>query len=605
MVNNIGIIFILLVIMYMVLFRRNLVPFDIILLVLSLGILVLTILKGKGSIELFSEKDGPKDISKFQAINSQENYSVIIPKSTIYLTTFNTASYPGSGNEWINVAYKEPAEACNKVNNKKFMFENTPIFSKKNGLMLGTNRLFGPYSNNLNISLQSTFTIYFACRHGEFIPNTNEVELFKLYANSKDNNGMAFFIKANSIVTGNNVQSGNLMFKFVDDNNATECKLNSSDTSLTFDKINMSMYFIVKDVDKIRILYMLGGSSTINKLATINISETNSTFSNKELVINRFQNWKGCLFQFGIIPEAVSDNTVSSLYNHVYGEYLKVTNEDYINLTNDFNALLDYLKNFTACPYDETVCATCSSITKWTDINQIVSAPTECKDAINNFCKINTKNPLCKCWDTMYSGYQTDSCRMYRSIFSKEGNLLDNISQGDLSYIKEKYNLMKDCPKVVPSCTSDEMKKNTYIEYDFDKLKIKPRSLVMTDDDIGEHPTSSKKIASPYKAEPSSLVPGKPNQAKEPKESDKKKEEEPKNVYKPVKLNGKSSTPNKDKMHAYRVPGEEGEHIKNIYQTDANIKFDEKNNAAFNELENAQKSKPSPFMTTLMNYFLP
>lgn len=589
--------------MYMVLFRKSLVPFDIVLLILSLVILLLTVLKSRGSIELFAERD----VSSFQAITSQENYSAIIPKSTVYLTTFNTASYPGSGSEWMNVAYKEPTEECNKVNNKKFMFENTPIFSKKNGLMMGTNRIFGPYSNNLNISLQSTFTIYFACRHGEFINNTNEVELLKLYANSKDNNGLALFIQANSIETANNVQSGNLMFKFVDDNNTTECKLRSEDTSLTFDKINMSMYFIIKDVDKIRILYMLGGSSTINQLANINISETNSTFSNKELVINRFQNWKGCLYQFGIIPEAVSDSTVSSLYNHVYGEYLKVTNEDYINLSNDFNALLDYLKNFTACPYDQTVCSTCSSVTKWNDINQIVSAPQECKDAINNFCKVNTKHALCKCWDTMYSGYQTDSCRMYRSIFSKEGNIFDNISQADLNYIKDKYNLMKDCPKIAPSCTSDEMKKNTYIEYDFEKLKIKPRSLVMTDDDLDEQPKDSKTVASPYKGEPSSLEANKHKEADKKKEKE-KAEEEPgssRYVYKPVKLDGKSNTPNKDRMHAYRVPGEDGESIKNIYQTDANIKFDEKNNVAYNELQKAQKPQSSPFISTLMNYFLP
>lgn len=619
MVNILGIFFIILVIMYMVANWNTLVYLDVVMIALGIAILGLTILKSNRPVEFFSQTQEP-DFKNFQPISMEEDYATIIPKYSIYLTMFNKSSYPESGNEWINVAYKEPLEECKRVNNKKFMFENTPIFSKKGGIMMGTNRLFGPYSNNLNISLQSTFTIYFTCKHGDFVHNPGkEIELLKLYANSSDNNGLAFFIEGGSIAMNNNVQSGNLKFKFTDTDNTTTCLLNAADTSFTFDKINISMYFIVKDVDKIRILYMLGGSSVINQIALINIQETNSTFSNKELIINRFQNWKGSLYQLGVIPEAISDNNVSNIYKHSYSEYQKATNQDFLDLTNDYNAILDQLKNYTNCPYDQTVCSTCNTVTKWNDMNQVIASPIECKDAINTFCKINTKHPLCKCWDTTYSGYQTDSCKLYRNIYSPQGRIYDNITQDDLLYIKEKYNLLKleDCPKTTGGgCVNEKLIKNTYTEYDFDKLKIKPRTLGLDDDDIDIK--IQKKIESPYDSEPTSVQAKKEKEAAEA--ADKKEKASSKNrgadkdadpdlnhyTYKPVVVNS-GATKFADRMQAYRVDAQNGNTIKNIYQTDPNIKFDEKNNTALKELQKdtSQETTSSPLISKIMSYFLP
>lgn len=620
MVNILGIFFIILVIMYMVANWKTLVYLDVIMLALGVSVLFLTIFRSKGHVEFFAQGGDP---TQFQPISMEEDYDAIVPKYSVYLTMFNKSSYPESGNEWINVAYKEPLEECKRVNNKKFVFENTPIFSKKGGIMMGSNRLFGPYSNNLNVSLQSTFTIYFTCKHGDFVPNTrSEIELLKLYANSSDNNGLAFFIEGNSIAINNNVQTGNLKFKFTDTEVSTTCLLNAADTSFTFDKINMSMYFIVKDVDKIRILYMVGGSSTINQIALINIQETSSTFSNKELIINRFQNWKGSLYQFGIIPEAVSDNTVSNIYAHSYSEYQKVTNQNYLNLTNDYNTILDQLKNYTNCPYDQTVCSTCNTVTKWNDMNQVIASPIECKDAINTFCKINTKHPLCKCWDTTYSGYQTDSCKLYRNIYSPQGRIYDNITQDDLMYIKEKYNLLKleDCPKTTTvggGCVNEKIIKNTYTEYDFEKLKIKPRTLEMDEDDID----IQKKIESPYDSEPTSIQIKKDKEAAEKKAvADAKKQASSKAdananpdlknyTYKPVVVNSGANGHKTfaDRMQAYRVEAENGATIKNIYQTDPNIKFDENNNTALQALQKdtSQDTKSSPLVSKLMSYFLP
>lgn len=421
------------------------------------------------------------DLGTYQPVKMEENYGAVVPKMKVYLTMFHKDSFPQTGNKWLNVAYDPKRPECKSVINPHFTFENPPIFSVRGGVAFGSNRLYGPYSNELGISLQSTFTIFLCVRHGDFVEgNPKEVELLKLYANSGNNNGLALYIKADTVRVEDNVQKGQLMFKFVDDEEATPCLLNANDTAFTFDRLNPCFFFIIKEVDKIRIAYMIGGSNVIKTLAVVNTRETTATFSNKEMVINRFQNWKGTMYALGIMDEAIPDNEITSIYNHVYSEYLKVTNDDYVGLVSNYNSILDALKKFSQCPYDSTVCKSCDTITKWNDVSQLIQAPSACKAAITTYCKANPKHPLCKCWEPTSADYKTQSCVMYRQIFDPNSSLADGIKQEDLDKIKAKYNLINadECAK--PSqdkskaCTTeDTLLKNQYMDYELDKLQIR------------------------------------------------------------------------------------------------------------------------------------
>lgn len=422
----------------------------------------------------------------YQPISSEEDYSALIAKMTVYLTMFNKASFPQTGNKWINVAYDPKRPECKGIDNRLFTFENPPIFSTRTGIAFGSNRLYGPYSNELGISLQSTFTIFMCVKHGDFTAaNNNEIELLKLYANSGNNNALALYVKANTVEIDNNVQKGQLMIKFVDNEEATPCLLTAGDTAFTFDRLNPSFFFVIKEVDKIRVAYMVGGSSVIRPLATITTKETIATFSNKELVINRFQNWKASMYAFGILNEAVSDSELTAIYSHVYAEYLKVTNDDYLGLVDNYNSILENLKKFTACPYDEAVCRACNTVTKWNDTSQVLSAPTECRTAISTFCKANPKHPMCKCWDTNSADYKTQTCTMYRQMFDPSKTIADSLRQDDLDQIKNKFNLIyaEECPKPQASTEGGKGGKatlqepallsNVYQDYDLAKLQIK------------------------------------------------------------------------------------------------------------------------------------
>lgn len=598
-------VYIVFVIIFIIYQHKHIDFFDIVILITSLIVLAINLAKynglinfkginGYGDIEMYVNNAKEPDYNDIQPLSLDENFSEMIKITKIYLTSHNKKSYPGSGLEWFNVAYKHPKEQCKVSDNHRFVFANSPTYSRKNGIMLGSNRLIGPLSNNLDISLQSTFTIFFCCKHGDFNTNDKEVELLKLYANSNDNNGLSLFIKSNSIEINNNIQTGRLMFKFVDDDSISECLLNPLDSSLTFDKLNMSLYFIVKDIDKIRILYMVGGSQTVYQLALITTKETVATFSNKELIINRFQNWKGNLYQFGIMDTAASDQLITNIYQHCYGEYLKATNEDFLKLTSDYNSMLEYLKRFTSCPYDTDVCKRCQLITKWNDTTQLLTAPQECKDAISTFCKINNKHSLCRCWDTSYVGYRTDACKAYRSIFDVNNRIFDNLSLDDLNYVKDKYNLLRpeDCPKTTPiNCVNEKLKKNSYIPYEFDKIKIKPKSLDMDEADV----LDSKKIDSLYETD----VTSKTVEAEKDKVLGKhrdtpKSDTTVKNEYKEISVN-------KDDMKKYRSSESEGVMVKNIYQNDLDINIDKKINPTTDD----QPIEKTAFVDKLINMFLP
>lgn len=600
MILIINILFILFVVLYMYAARKTLIYSDVIMLMFGCFILATTLYHhvnqpGKLQMALERYEDAPPDVPSLLPITTEEDYKTFVKGFSIYLTIYNKKSYPQNGKEWYNVAIKDTVDGpdCKTTNNKIFTLETNPVFSKERGVTLNSNRLYGPYCNNLGISLQSTFTIFLACRHGDFIENAKEIELIKLYANSDNNNGIVLFIKANSVSTTNNIHSGQLMFRFADSDSIVPCVMKPTDTSFTFDKLTMSLFFIVKDVDKIRILYMVGGSTNINELASINISETNATFSNKELVINRFQNWKGSLFNFGVLPQASTDNRITDIYSHCYSEYLKATNTDFLSLLNDYNSVLNYLQRFTKCPYDSSVCKKCNTVTKWTDINQVLNAPTECRKAIDEFCKVNTKHVMCKCWDVSYADYNSTTCKMYRNIFANQ-NLLDGLNPEDLEYLKNKYNLIdpNDCPKTVcpkTSCLNEALIKNTYTEYDFNKIRIDPASLVGV-------ASSQKPIASPYQADV--------NGEKSKTDEEKKKSDMADYVFNPIELPDGEDNNKEDKPPAKVAPDTS---IDNIYRTDPNIDYDQKNNIAFKDINNAlQPSQElSTFTNKLMSLFLP
>lgn len=634
MLNVISVVFIVMVIIYVLLRFKHLHYLDTMMVVASIIVLSLTLMfqhSNRRQLEFFevAPASAPKELRDLRLedlspLSVQEDPKPMLKATSVYLTVFNDTSFPGGGKEIYNLAYKEKEGTC-KQSNRTFYLDTIPTFDKPNGLVMNTNRLTGPFSNNLGIDIQSSFTLFFTCRHGMFQPNTSEVEFLKLYANSNDNNGLAFFIPAQSVVVGPETQTAQLRIKYAD-SAPIPCTVGTSQT-ITFDRTNMTSYFIVKQVDKLIVYTIVGDALTPTQLVSTSIEETTATFSNKEFVMNRFKNYRGGIYQFGIIPTAITTEEIQRIHTHCLNQYKRVTSAEFIKVSSDYNAMLEFLKSFTNCPFNSETCKSCSTITNWTDTNQLVSSSADCRKAINTFCTNNPMHFRCKCWNTSSSDYNTTSCKMYRGIFDPDRTVYDNLSQDDLNYIRQKYTLIRpeDCPKpVVPdvkSCVNENLIKNNYLEYDFNRIKIDPKSL----DKLGPS-TKPGPVHSPYSNDPAAKLSlqelrklgvepkvtsteDKTTSAKPSLRQMRDTSEETNYAYKEISLeNPPKDMKNADTDHGYRVPGMSSENkVTNIYQTDANVNFTPTENTAYKEIEQtAQLSEEgSPFMNGLINMFFP
>lgn len=418
-------------------------------------------------------------------IDIEENIDDISSGLVLYTTAFNNRSYGGNGKSWINIAKKKTQTATTtpppaptdsttcKTEAKSLDFDMSPVFSRKTGFFLGSNRLVGPFSNSTNIQFHNTYTIVLVVKHGNLIINDNdkEIELLKMYANSPNNNGLSMYIRAGSLQDINNVQMGSLMFQYAD-MQPMMCLKAQQDTLMNLDKDELMFYFIIKDIDHVKVVYMSEKTNDVKTLRTIDISHNDINFSNKEMVINRMVNWNANLFNVAFYNFALSDQDVPAFYNHVMDEYMKSNDPSFSKVLSKYNTTLDYLTNLLKCPYDTATCNACSTITNWLDPNQLMMASAECKAAVNSSCSTNSKEMMCKCWDRAAAIYNTESCRMYRSIFDKDdGGFLKFLTVADLEFIKKKYKLIAvdECPRHLDK---HELLKNEYSEYDLAKLKV-------------------------------------------------------------------------------------------------------------------------------------
>ncbi len=475
--NVFVILFVILISIYLIVNIRLINQVDIAILFIATLVLILTlIINNKKSKETFVDNvsDVESVIDKLKIISVEEDITDIKSRLVVYLTVFNQKSFNNMGKNWNNIAEIKQDGTCPENKTQNFSFELAPVFNRRTGLYLGNNRIICPLSNAFNIQFHNTYTILFACKHGNLLVDNknNEIEIFKMYANSPNNNGISLFIQKGSLQNNNNTQTGTLMFQYAN-NEPLMCKVDKDHSYINFDKDVLTFYYIIKDTDNVRILMMNEKSNRIYQILKFNITNTDVTFSNKEAVINRMLNWNGNLFSFAVFDRSISDEYVSVIYTHILNEYIRNIDPNYSGVLSRYNETVALLKSLTKCPFNETICKTCSSVKNWADINQIMNSTSQCKKAINDYCANNVTHPMCKCWDTTSSDYNSETCRIYRQLFSgeKKTSCIDSLTNDDLELIKKKYGLIypEECPKIIKSPT---MIKNTYGNYDWNKLKL-------------------------------------------------------------------------------------------------------------------------------------
>lgn len=468
------------ILIYVLLNKSRMSNIDSVLILVSVIALFWNQIKVYQSSNIFESfaADGDSDITNIlntiKQVDDEENISTIMNNLSIYCTAFNKLSYTIGSKEWRNLMDVSTDKNGSLVCPTQLNFDVVPAYSRQNGFSLSSNFLKGPFSNTLKISYKTPYTIMLAFKNGLLTNDrtTNQrVELLKLFANSDNNNGLSLYFESGSLKSQNNTEFGKLMFQY-SNNTPVELKLASTDNLFKVDNNILSLIYIVRYEDKLRILYMTEKNNNVYELAKFNITNDDITFSNKELYINRYKNWNANIYTFAIYRSALTDANISNIYEHIKSLYIKFNDPNYISMADKYNSMIDLIRQLVKCPFDKPVCDACKSITQWNDFTQIINAPLDCRKAISQYCQTNTKNSFCQCWDTSSSIYNTPGCRMLRDVFASDGKLVcSNLTEDDIKCIKSKYNLT-DQPKTKPK----GKKKDTELEYDstysFDKIRI-------------------------------------------------------------------------------------------------------------------------------------
>lgn len=400
-------IFIFLLLAYVVIFYKHITQLDVSLLLLATVALLWAY-----------AKENAKGIERFDNSNNvdlTEDYSSIARNLVQYFTIYDDSSYKDGSKKWQSIIKNNEKPDCDT----RLILSKPPSFFLQTGISISDNIIItGPLSNTLGIKYGKPFTVAFAFTFGQLSKaDSGIIELIKTYANTSNNNGFSLYIPRSSIVTSSGTNSGSLFFQFAD-NDPVACKLNSKDTNINFPINTLCFLFIVRSTDKIRVLYMNEKEDKINELASVALDITDATFSNKELSMNRFGNWNANLINVAFYNSNLDDIAVLKYYMYVKDLYTKYNNPAYLETLAKFKEALKKADELRECPFPIPVCKSCSTIKDWSNMNEILNAPINCKKEIGNFCSKNQEHSFCYCWDKSNSKYETQTCQLMRAMFS-------------------------------------------------------------------------------------------------------------------------------------------------------------------------------------------
>lgn len=398
-------IFIFLLLVYIVIFYNNLKQHDVILLLLAIVALFWTYTKtGAKYVEGF------KNDKKTQL---KEDYSPIAQSLVQYFTIYDDSSYKEGKQVWQGIVKNKKQPDCDT----RLIFSKTPTFFLQNGISLGDNIVTGPLSNTLGIKFGKPFTICLAFTFGQLTwADDGNIELIKTYANTSNNNGFTLYIPRSSINTTGGANFGSLFFQFAD-NTPLACTLGTKEQKTNFPINTLCFLIIVRTNDKVRILYMNEKEDKINELASLPLSATDATFSNKECNINSQGNWNANLINIAMYDNNLDDIAVLKYYMYVKELYTKYNNPAYLETLAKLQEAQDKADALRACPFPIPVCKSCSTIKDWSNMNDILNAPQLCKKEIGNFCSKNPQHEFCYCWDKSNPKYDSQTCQLMRAMF--------------------------------------------------------------------------------------------------------------------------------------------------------------------------------------------
>lgn len=455
------IIFIVLLVSFVIIFYNSHPKIDSALLLLGASALIWAYLK-----QQYHHFEGFKNDSP---IKLEEQFTAISKDLVQYFTVFDKRSYADGQKEWKNIV-KIKGFNCDT----SMTLTKIPKYYVQTGIELGENSLIGPLSNTMNIKFGSPYTICFAVTMKQLSSSSkSNIELFKMYANSPNNNGIHLYISKDSIDTANGNNSASLYFQFAD-KEPVLCRLSPKDDKINFPQNTLLLFIIVRQGDRVRVLMINEKTDKIEEIALLNSQTSDMTFSNKELAFNRLGNWNANMFNVAVFNNALDDIRATTYYMYVKDLYTKYNNPAYLDALKKWLDSLKENEKLKQCPFPKDVCAKCTSVDDWSNFGTIINAPLSCKQSIANYCTKNPEHSFCECWNKASPKYSTTTCALLRAIYYNDKDAM--------------------CESVcnVPRDKSVISKLEYKDNYTFDKVKVK----YSIDEDTTDIITNSNTVVS-------------------------------------------------------------------------------------------------------------
>jgi hypothetical protein len=407
--------------------------------------------KGDADHDVSQKEGGSFAPSRHQL---SEDLSLFSDGLTIYTSCYSSKSYPNQGGKvWKNIIAQGPTNATvhTKHQAKTIMrkegqtsdgdgdgddeqqddlhlhYNKTPAFSRKDGFVLGTNTVTGPYSFQMGIRGDMAYSIFLVCSFTGATSNggspdmdngTGSGSMFKIYANTPGNNGVSMMVSATDTSGGEGQGrkmdgSTSLALKLrllIADEHEIPCKVDGK-LPLVVNSTHKYLFAIVKNYGRVQVsvLDLNDPDNPRTPLADVNIgSHSPVLFSNRDMTINEFGNWQANIQAFGCYDRAISDRDTTKLYHH-YRQLLKQFDPTHQRMIQE----MDRVNKIKSCPFDADTCDACRGVDDWSNFQKVFVADDVCKAAIAKFCANNPSHDRCSCWSVNHPAYNT-SCKVYR-----------------------------------------------------------------------------------------------------------------------------------------------------------------------------------------------
>lgn len=387
------------------------------------------------------------------SVKNNEDLSSFSRNLTIYYSGFSTLSYPHSTKRWLNISpyFSSPQNVCPdiKIEDTNAEFLDVPSYSPENGFALGLNRITGPMSHRMGINANDSFSIFFSMSFNEFLTNEeNDLNLLRIYANTKNNIGLSMDISKDYTVQPNGLAIINGTFTFGNQTEQLVIPQITPDQIYLFVIIKQGHNFLINAYPNVGDL-----ASNVAKhstLAKFSVSNEDVLLSNKEMMINGSRNIQAHIHTFGVYNKAIANETITAIYTNLQKQIQK-----YSQVLQDLNAALAKINkkmdDMKKCPYDKKTCDACTSVKDWSNMTDLIlNASPDCMKAIHEYCVQNPGKDICACWNPSNILSQTNACKSYTAIYNGGSCITpDNLDTKTIDVIKAKYNFCS-CTEVPP-----------------------------------------------------------------------------------------------------------------------------------------------------------